>query len=87
MILTNANKCADQNPGYSVFDSDGVKVYEPRTKTVFTPYIVQVDIPNLNIRSGPGIGYQCTGLFTGKGRFTIVDEKDGWGKLKSGQDG
>ena len=83
-ILTNAMKCADQNPGYSVFDSEGVKVYETGMKNVFTPYIIQVDIPDLNIRSGPGVGYQRTGLFTGKGRFTIVDEKDGWGKLKSG---
>jgi len=82
-ILANARNCADQNPGYSVFDSDGEKVYESKTKTAVTPYIVRVDIPDLNIRFGPGVSYSRTGQFTGKGVFTIVEEQDGWGKLKS----
>ena len=29
-ILDNAKKCADQNPGYKVFDTDGKVVYEPK---------------------------------------------------------
>ena len=29
-ILDNAKKCADQNPGYKVFDADGKVVYEPK---------------------------------------------------------
>ena len=45
---------------------------------------VKVEIPDLNIRKGPGIDFDKTGKFTGKGVFTIVEEKDGWGKLKSG---
>ena len=54
------------------------------------PYLVKVDIVNLNIRKGPGINYARTGLFTGIGTFTIVEVRDGegsksgWGKLKSG---
>ena len=53
-------------------------------------YKVSVDIPNLNIRKGPGTNYAKTGKYTGKGVFTIVDESKGsgstrgWGKLKSG---
>lgn len=53
-------------------------------------YKVSIDIPNLNIRKGPGINYTKTGTYTGKGVFTIVDEAKGpgstrgWGKLKSG---
>lgn len=53
-------------------------------------YKVEVSIPNLNIRKGPGTNYAKTGLYTGKGVFTIVDEAKGsgstrgWGKLKSG---
>lgn len=56
---------------------------------VFEPYIVKVEISNLNIRKGPGTNYDKNG-FTGKGAFTIVEEssgkgsKKGWGKLKSG---
>ena len=45
---------------------------------------VRCSIDDLNIRTGPGINYKKTGKFTGKGIFTIVEEKDGWGKLKSG---
>lgn len=54
------------------------------------PYTVQVSIPNLNIRKGPGTNYDKTGIFTGVGIFTIVEVKDGegsnsgWGRLKSG---
>lgn len=29
-ILDNAKQCADQNPGYKVFDADGKVVYEPK---------------------------------------------------------
>ena len=51
-------------------------------------YLVRVDIPDLNIRKGPGTDFTRTGLFTGAGTFTIVEEADGkgagkWGLLKS----
>ena len=54
----------------------------------FTPYQVKVDIPNLNIRKGPGMDQARTGRFTGPGIFTIIEEADGvgatkWGRLKS----
>lgn len=53
-------------------------------------YLVRVDIPDLNIRRGPGTDHARTGLFTGIGTFTIVEEADGkgarkWGLLKSYQ--
>lgn len=54
------------------------------------PYVVKVDIDDLNIRTGPGIGYAKTGEKTGRGKFTITEVKEGpgsdtgWGKLKSG---
>lgn len=46
---------------------------------------VKVPIDNLNIRKGPGLSYPRTGNFTGKGVFEIVEIKDGFGKLKSGE--
>ena len=52
--------------------------------SAFVPYTVKVSISNLNIRTGPGTNYPTTGKYTGKGIYTIVEEKDGWGKLKSG---
>jgi hypothetical protein len=80
-ILDNAKKCADNNPGYSVYDANGVKIY-PISSAV--PYLVKVSIPDLNIRTGPGVEYSRTGQYTGVGIFTIVQEQDGWGRLKSG---
>ena len=48
------------------------------------PYSVTVNIADLCIRTGPGTNYVWTGRYTGVGIFTIVEEKNGWGKLKSG---
>ena len=87
--LENAKKCADENPGYSVFDEAGKVVYT--RAAAFKPYLVRVSIPDLNIRKGPGTDYGKTGKYTGIGSFTIVDEADGegaskWGLLKSYQE-
>lgn len=83
--LNNAKRCVDENPGYSVFDESGNIVYP---NYIMTPYLVEVSIPDLNIRKGPGTNYDKVGKYTGKGVFTIVEESDGkgakkWGKLKS----
>ena len=89
-VLANAKKCADENPGYSVYDESGKAVYGgEESESGFSPYLVQVSITDLNIRKGPGTDYGKTGKYTGKGVFTIVAEADGqgascWGKLKSG---
>ena len=85
--LENAKKCADANKGYAVFNASGKQVYP---KTDFSPYLVEVTATDLNIRKGPGTNYGKTGKFTGKGVFTITEERTGtgsnkgWGKLKSG---
>ena len=41
------------------------------------------DIDDLNYRSEPSMDGKVNGQ-TGKGVFTIVEVKDGWGRLKSG---
>ena len=90
MILDNAKKCADANPGYSVYDSNGKVVYPVTEKSADVPFLVKVTIPDLNIRCGPGTNYAATGNYTGAGIFTITEVKDGegsdsgWGRLKSG---
>ena len=89
-ILSNAKKCADANPGYSVFDASGKVVYAPVASATDVPFLVKVSINDLNIRKGPGTDYAKTGKFTGKGVFTILEVKSGkgstagWGRLKSG---
>lgn len=45
--------------------------------------MVKVIIDDLNYRSEPSMSGKVKGQ-TGKGTFTIVEVKDGWGKLKSG---
>ena len=85
--LENAkNAC---KAGYTVYDWNGKAVYSKQaTKKV--PYKVQIDIDDLRIRTGAGTNYAATGEHTGRGVFTIVEEKAGkgstagWGKLKSG---
>lgn len=89
-ILANAKKCADQNPGYKVFDAYGKVVYEPKAAEAETkvPFLVEVKIKDLNIRTGPGVGYGRV-QFCPPGIYTIVAVADGagaskWGRLKSG---
>ena len=84
-VLANAKKCADANPGYSVFSADGNVVYTSGgTADTSGPFLVKVTVTDLNIRCGPGTNYAATGDYTGAGIFTITEEHDGWGKLKSG---
>lgn len=85
--LANAKACANQHPGYYVYDEFG-KVLYPNVGAPQT-CMVRVSIPDLNIRCGPGTNFSRTGQFTGVGSFTIVEERTGqgssagWGKLKS----
>ena len=89
-ILDNAKKCADQNPGYKVFDANGNVVYEPKADEHVekVPFMVKVSISDLNIRKGPGTDYGRV-QFCPVGVYTIVEVKSGkgasvWGRLKSG---
>ncbi|MCQ2308070.1 MAG: N-acetylmuramoyl-L-alanine amidase [Bacteroidales bacterium] len=45
---------------------------------------VRVNDASLNVRKGPGVLYSVVSKITDKGVYTIVEEKNGWGKLKSG---
>ena len=70
---------------------------KPATATN-VPYAVKITASSLNIRAGVGTNTKIVGCFTDnqnlikgnpkfyypKGTYTIVEEKDGWGKLKSG---
>lgn len=96
-ILENAKMCADQNPGYKVFDVDGEVVYEPAGENpdkpavpeIKVPFLVKVSIKDLNIRKGPGTNYDKV-RFIPVGIYTIMEVRSGagsatgWGRLKSG---
>lgn len=65
----------------AVMDEGKVQFMESLMLSV--PYMVRVEIPDLNIRRGPGTDHAKTGRFTGVGVFTVVEEADGWGLLKA----
>ena len=50
----------------------------------FKPYLVKVNTDVLNVRQGAGTGYKITTQVRKNQVYTIVEEKNGWGKLKSG---
>ena len=50
----------------------------------FQPYIVIVDTDVLNVRTGAGVSYPIATTVKKGQAFTIVEVKNGWGKLKSG---
>ena len=50
----------------------------------FTPYLVRIMAPVLNVRNGAGTSYKINTQVKQNEVYTIVGEKDGWGKLKSG---
>ena len=47
-------------------------------------YVVRITADALNVRKGPGTGYGIVTTVKKNEAFTIVDESNGWGKLKSG---
>lgn len=56
----------------------------PTPASTFKAYLVKVTAEALNYRSGPGTNYKINGTIRDKGTYTIVEESNGWGKLKSG---
>lgn len=61
---------------------DATDLQEIAVKT-FMPYTVRVTANVLNVRSGPGTNYKVTTSIKKNEVYTIVEEKNGWGLLKS----
>lgn len=56
----------------------------PETKKEFKPYLVKINTAKLNVRKGPGTSFEIVTTVKKGEVYTIVEEKSGWGKLKSG---
>ncbi len=52
--------------------------------TTFKPYVVRITASSLNVRAGAGTTYKINTVVHKNEAYTIVEEKNGWGKLKSG---
>ena len=81
-----ARKIALKNAGYdpSAVQAKVNELVNGSKTPSFTAYKVKVTTSALNIRSGPGTNNKIVGVIRDRGVYTIVDEKSGWGKLKSG---
>lgn len=71
-----------ENPEYVKINSTAVSTVVK--KPVSKSYKVQVTANALNVRAGAGTKYKVKAVIRDKGIYTIVDTKNGWGKLKSG---
>lgn len=49
-----------------------------------TPYMVKITADTLNVRKGVGVNHPITTTVCKGEIYTIVEESNGWGKLKSG---
>ena len=78
--LKKAKQCADQHAGYHVYNDAGKKVYT----SAKLPYNVRPKTTNVPIRTGPAKTYSAARTFLQPGKYEIVEEKNGFGKLKSG---
>ena len=57
---------------------------EAPVSSSFKNYLVVITTNVLNVRTGPSTGYKITQQVRKDEIFTIIDEKNNWGKLKSG---
>ena len=51
---------------------------------VFEPFLVQITATALNVRANAGLEYKIKAQVHKNEIYTIIEEKSGWGKLKSG---
>ena len=56
----------------------------PASASTLTPYQVKITADVLNVRRGPGIDYGIATKVRKGGVYTIVEERNGWGRLLSG---
>ena len=85
-------KLSDQQKKAADIDNDG-KITAADSREILKmatgssasgSYLVKITCDALNIRKGPSTEYAITGVIKDKNSYTIVQESNGWGKLKSG---
>lgn len=81
-IANEVNKLLGKTPNPEPAPIEPVPQPQPAPASV--PYKVRITTNALNIRKGPGTNYAVTGCIKDKGVYTIVEEQNGFGKLKSG---
>lgn len=73
---------SQENQGISKAEN---KTVAAENKAETTEQLVKVKVAALNIRAGASAKSKIVGQITDEGVYTIVETKNGWGKLKSGK--
>lgn len=69
---------------YCTFNQNGV-LTKKEPKIIIEPsFKIKITADSLNVRSGPGTNYDIKDSLKKGGVYTIVEQDDNWGKLKSG---
>ena len=93
VVLTQFEKPANQSDavkeqrakyGLDFYNKYANTTPQPEPTPSQCPYTVKIMVDALNIRKGPGTNYPVVGCIKDHGVYTIVEEQNGWGKLKSG---
>ena len=78
--ITNENGSNSLGKPIGNYITIDIKDLKPEVKL---PYLVRIIADRLNIRSGPGDEYNIVGSIKDKGIYTIIEQKNGYGRLKS----
>lgn len=73
--------------GYAYVSNANGKYFTYKANPVTTndlPYVVRITASSLNVRAGAGTTFKVNTVVHKNEAYTIVEEKNGWGKLKSG---
>lgn len=83
LVLDDAVHCQKNNPSFNVYNKSGVKVY-PNYIYTKVNYVIKTTAPNgVSIYTGPDENLKANKT-TGRGAFTVIEECNGFGRLKSG---
>lgn len=73
--------------GFAYVSNSNNKYFKYTAKPVntsFKPYVVRITASSLNVRAGAGTNFAIKTVVHKNEAYTIIEEKNGWGKLKSG---
>ncbi len=83
-VLLGYEKPADQGAAVQKKRAEYGQTFMNLYGHLATGYLVRITADILNIRSGAGTAFSIVGTVKKSQVYTIMSEKDGWGKLKSG---
>lgn len=84
IVLTQFERPADQSEAMKQKRASYGQVYYDKYASGLVPYVVRITADELNVREGPGTEYPVTMTVKKGSAYTIMEEENGFGRLKSG---